>query len=77
MICEILEYAKTSLLHNREVKGLHETVENKTEIISKLESDILALKSNAGQEDTNQLRTKLEGAERELEGVIFQAEFEF
>ena len=60
------------MLHGKELAQLKEVNSSKTEIITKLENDISTWKENSGQENNEQLSTKLEGKERELEGVIFQ-----
>ena len=68
----ILEYAKSNLVRDKELAELHKTISSKDESISKLEGEVTNLKSACGQEDINQLRLKLENAERELEGVVIQ-----
>ena len=60
------------VLHGKELAQLKEVNSSKTEIIAKLENDISTWKENSGQENNEQLSTKLEGKERELEGVLFQ-----
>ena len=60
------------MVRDKELAELHKTISAKDESISKLEGEVTNLKSACGQEDINQLRLKLENAERELEGVVIQ-----
>ena len=65
-------FAKANVSHSKELAQQKEIITAKTEIIGKLEKDISSWKENSGQENTEELRTKLEGKERELEGIMFQ-----